>query len=386
MSQGNNAPRYYQADEQHSPEHKHSGSEEHAHFQRPHRDNHQLELGVTEVAEGRADVARQVAISGGLANSAFRAKWQMYRPEWVSALFAEMTGVIFFTVYGQMSTASYVFGSAEEMPGLGSVLQIGLAYALGITFAITVAAMSSGGHFHPAITICQVIFKGFPLRKAPLYILAQLVGGFVASLITYACNKEAMGQLELGLRAAGQSAQIFSSAGPAGIIALFPPANRSYGEMFANEFFAAFFIGLVIWACLDGQNIFVSPTVVPYTIGIAFGATIWGWISGGVALNTARDVGARFACGAIYGTECFPPQYSALAALTNIFSTLCAVSIYTFILSDSRRPPAPVALGHLVEHEREAHLHATRTHDELVEKRGEPNGLVRRLTTKQSMQ
>lgn len=85
-------PRYYHADEQGSSgELKDSSNDNHAagHFQRPHRENHELELGVTEIAEGRTDVQRNVAISGGLANSEFRAKWQTYRPEWLGAFVGE---------------------------------------------------------------------------------------------------------------------------------------------------------------------------------------------------------------------------------------------------------------------------------------------------------
>lgn len=56
-----------------------------------------------------------------------------------------------------------------------------------------------------------------------------------------------------------------------------------------------------------------------------------------VALNTARDLGGRFACGIVYGRQCFPMQYSALAALTNILGTFIGAGIQIFILSDHRR-------------------------------------------------
>lgn len=80
-------PRYYQADES-SNEHKDSGGHDTG-FQRPHREHHELELGVTEIAEGRTDVQRIVATSGGLANSQFRARWQTRKPEWLGAMVAE---------------------------------------------------------------------------------------------------------------------------------------------------------------------------------------------------------------------------------------------------------------------------------------------------------
>lgn len=93
-------------------------------------------------------------------------------------------GVFSFTLFGTMSTVVYFLGEATEME-LASFFQIGLAYALGITFAIVVGAMSSGGHFHPAITLCQVVFKGFPAKKAPFYIFAQLRGYRAAFLYPY---------------------------------------------------------------------------------------------------------------------------------------------------------------------------------------------------------
>lgn len=68
----------------------------------------------------------------------------------------------------------------------GSFLSIGFAFALGITFAIILAARVSGGHFSPAMTLLAVAFKKFPLFKAARYIVAQLLGGLLAALLVYA--------------------------------------------------------------------------------------------------------------------------------------------------------------------------------------------------------
>lgn len=168
--------------------------------------------------------------------------------------------------------------------------------------------------FHPAITICQVIYKGFPISKAPFYIVAQILGGYIGALMTYAINKHEMDQVVLLLRSEGQDAVIFSPSGPAGIIALFPAAGRPYSDMFANEFFGALVIGLVIWANLDSRNIFTSPTNAPWAIGLVYFVVVSTQAAGALALNSARDLGARFACASIWGTECFAPsQYTALA-------------------------------------------------------------------------
>lgn len=86
--------------------------------------------------------------------------------------------------------------------------------------------------------------------------------------------------------------------------------------------------------------------------------------------HRASPTGARFACATIWGNQCFKPSsYTALAALMNIPVTIIAAGIYTFFLSDTRRPPAPVALNHLLDEEREAVQRATTRHDELVERK-----------------
>ncbi|PWN86782.1 aquaporin-like protein [Acaromyces ingoldii] len=341
----------------------------HHHFQRRHRASGELELGATEIIEGRFDIQRQVVASSGLADSKLRHLWEQIRPDLVSALFAEAVGVWFYCIAGETATATFVLTTAAGQTQ-GNLTMIGFAYALGITFAIVVAGSTSGGHFHPAITIAQVIFKGFPLRKAPLYIFAQLVGGFVAALMVYAMYKFEMDSFGAELIAGGKRAQIFTPQGPAGIIAIFNTPGRPLGQVFATEFFADTFIAMVIWSQLDSQNIFVQPASAPFTIGLSFAVAVWGFSTGTIVTNTARDLGARFACGAIYKTsECFPARYSALAALTNIPATLFGVSLYTFLLSDTRRPPAAIALGHVHDDELRRYERNTSKHDELLDAR-----------------
>ncbi len=57
-------------------------------------------------------------------------------------------------------------------------------------------------------------------------------------------------------------------------------------------------------------------------------------------LNTARDLGGRLACAAIFGSGAFTsnPKYTAIAALTNILGTFLGASLQIFFLSDHRRP------------------------------------------------
>lgn len=371
MSQPTATPNYIPADQLNnhndaSDKDGHSSSSHH--FQRAHRKEGELELGVTEILEGRTDVQRTVATPAGLADWSGRVRLEQAMPRLIPALIAEFFGTMFYCLAGEMATAGFLVTTYGGSP-MGNLTMIGFAYAFGITFAIVVCATTSGGQFHPAFTIAQVVFKGFPIKLAPLYICAQILGAMVASLIVIGSWHDELMKITALLRATGKSAVIFSAEGPAGAIALFPTPGRSLGSIFVNEFFADILVAMIVWANLDAANPFTGPQVAPYTIGLGFGVVVWCFSSSNVAANSARDVGARFVCGMFWGTECFPSRYSALAALTNIPATLIGCGIYTFFLSDTRRPPANVALSHMHEEHVKSIERAETLHSELLDQK-----------------
>lgn len=194
----------------------------------------------------------------------------------------------FYVLAGQAATATLIFTTVAGAPQ-GDLLTVGFAYSFGIMFAINVCAPTSGGHFHPAMTIAQVIFKGFPIRKAPLYIFSQILGAFVASMMIYATWHTNFQSYAAELIATGKREAIFTPTGPAGVLAIFPAPGRTLTEQFASEFFADMLIAFVIWSQLDAQNIFASPTMAPYTIGLAFGVAVWGFSQANVVTNTGES-------------------------------------------------------------------------------------------------
>lgn len=56
----------------------------------------------------------------------------------------------------------------------------------------------SGGHINPCVTFANCIFRKFPWRKFPIYMLAQTLGAMAASAIVYADYKSAIDVYEGG--------------------------------------------------------------------------------------------------------------------------------------------------------------------------------------------
>ncbi|KAL0058915.1 hypothetical protein AAF712_014379 [Marasmius tenuissimus] len=189
---------------------------------------------------------------------------------WFVECFAEFLGVFFYVYAGVGSQVAFILGGILKEEGLGSVLQIGLAYACGIIFAIVICAGTSGGHFNPCITITFMTFKGFPPLKGLRYIIAQILGGYVASLLVYAQYSHLIHTVEGMLAQAGQlDAILFTPNGPAGAFGLYVMPGSNLGLVFLNEFITDIILALVIFGCLDPTNVFVTPTTVPVVIALA---------------------------------------------------------------------------------------------------------------------
>jgi aquaporin Z len=91
-----------------------------------------------------------------------------------------------------LGTFVLVFGGCGSAVLAAGFPKLGIAFAgVALAFGLTVLAMAfavghiSGGHFNPAITIGLFIGKRFPLAEVIPYIIAQVVGAIVASLVLY---------------------------------------------------------------------------------------------------------------------------------------------------------------------------------------------------------
>ena len=67
----------------------------------------------------------------------------------------------------------------------GDYLSVSFGWGIAVMAAVFVAGGISGGHVNPAVTLALAVFRGFPWRKVPGYILAQLLGGICGALCIY---------------------------------------------------------------------------------------------------------------------------------------------------------------------------------------------------------
>jgi glycerol uptake facilitator-like aquaporin len=152
------------------------------------------------------------------------------------------------------------------------------------------------------------------------------------------------------------------NGGVASILCTFPNPNQTnQGFLFFQEFFVDSFIGVVIWACLDPANPFVTPASVPWAIGFVYSAMILAFAANSISTNLARDLGTRMVAAIFFGKEAFTFNngYPWISILVNIPATVFATGYYEFLMRDSLQK---IASGHAQHEEGEDGLvrHLTR--------------------------
>ena len=76
--------------------------------------------------------------------------------------------------------------TVNEVTG-GEVTHVGIAITWGLIVMAMIYAFgeTSGAHFNPAVTIAFAFAKKFSWKEVPLYIIAQILGAFAASLVLW---------------------------------------------------------------------------------------------------------------------------------------------------------------------------------------------------------
>jgi glycerol uptake facilitator protein len=218
----------------------------------------------------------------------------MNRNSLTGELVAEFIGTMVLIIFGDGVVAMVV------ALGKGDWQTITWAWGLAVVMGVYVAGGVSGAHLNPAVTLALAVRRGFPWAKVLPYMLAQLVGAFVAALlllINYNPGITAYEKANGVVRDAigGTNGGIMGAHSTAGIWATY---NIGAGVQWGNALFdqilgTALLVGVIL-AITDKRNQAVESNLAPVVIGllvVVIGMAMGG--NAGYAINPARDLGPR---------------------------------------------------------------------------------------------
>ncbi|MDN3588308.1 MIP/aquaporin family protein [Pedobacter aquatilis] len=196
---------------------------------------------------------------------------------------AEFIGTALIILLGNGVVANVVL---KDTKGNNSGwMVITTAWALAVFVGVVIAAPYSGAHLNPAVTIALAITQKFAWIKVPYYILAQLCGAMLGSILVWLIYKDHFdATVDKGLKAAP-----FATS----------PAIRNLKSNLLSEIIGTFVLIFVIFYFTNAEmgtektpiglgSIGAIPVAfLVWVIGLALGGTT------GYAINPARDLGPR---------------------------------------------------------------------------------------------
>src|ERR1051326_2531320 len=99
----------------------------------------------------------------------------------MSQFIAELFGTAILIVLGDGVVANVVLNRSKGQNSGWIVITAG--WACGVTIAVYCVISISGAHLNPAVSIALAATGAFPWAKVPIYIAAQVLGGFLGGVI-----------------------------------------------------------------------------------------------------------------------------------------------------------------------------------------------------------
>lgn len=266
---------------------------------------------------------------------------------------AEFIALFLMCSIGLMTVATAISAGAYGL------FELSIAFALVVMVIVLVVAVYSGAHINPAITISLAVYRRFPWREVPVYIGAQIAGGFVGALTLYGLYQgpirafEEAQNITRGEEASAITAMIFHDFAPNPAIA---GANGWALDIISTptallaEAFGTFVLALVIYAVIEKRNAF-APDLGSFalTLGLVVGFIIMVLAPLTMAgINPARDLGPRFATLVLgWGSVSFPGVGAPWWVWTvgPILGAVAGGGVAIALSSFLARPEAPESAG-----------------------------------------
>jgi MIP family channel proteins len=244
---------------------------------------------------------------------------------------AEFLGTFVLIVFGVGVVAQTVLSGGAN----GSYLGINLGWGLAVMLGVYTAAGVSGAHLNPAVTFAMAARRGFPWAKVPSFVVAQVLGAFVASAVVFLTYREAFTAFDGGVR------QVGGDLGTAGVFATYPQPFLTIAGGFVDQIVGTALLLIGVLAITDQKNSappgwLAAPCVgaLVVAIGVAFG------FNAGYAINPARDFGPRlFTAVAGWGGGVFTAGggWWWVPVIAPCIGAIIGVVVYDLLITSGRR-------------------------------------------------
>jgi glycerol uptake facilitator protein len=255
----------------------------------------------------------------------------------------ETVGTFLLVLFGCGSVAACVlFGSHQGL------MQVALAWGIGVTLAIYLTRHLSCAHLNPAVTLSMVLSGRMTARKLPVYVGAQLFGAVLAGLTLYAlfapsiAAYESAHQIVRGTAESVRTAMMFGEyyPNPGGTAVVSLPLAMG------AEALGTFLLVLMIFALTEGCNVGrPDNALAPVFIGLSVTSIICLVAPLTQAgLNPARDLGPRLVAWIMgWGDAAFPDQVGGffhVYVLAPLIGGALASQFFVRILEPAMTGPA----------------------------------------------
>ena len=207
----------------------------------------------------------------------------------------ESLGTFILVFFGCGAVAVSVLFSAYQ-----GLFQVAAVWGIGVTLAIYASRGLSCAHLNPAVSIAFVCAKRMPIRKLPVYLIAQFSGAFLAGLMLYLIFSGSIIKFELANNIIRGSSESVRTAMMFGEYFPNPSIDQAvisvtHFNAFVAEGLGAFLLIFFIFFLTEGCNVGRPDSKIsPVFIGTA----VLGIICiiaplTQAGLNPARDFGPR---------------------------------------------------------------------------------------------
>ncbi|KAF7299691.1 hypothetical protein HMN09_00974600 [Mycena chlorophos] len=226
--------------------------------------------------------------------------WSPYRSV-LREYVAEFLGVCILIIFGVGVDLQVVLSSSTAVAPSqkGDYLSINFGWAIGTAMGVWVSGGISGGHINPAVTIAMAVWRGFPWKKVPGFIFAQVMGGLVGGALIYANYYHAISGYE-----GGDHVRTLATASLFSTYALPYMTNVS---AFFDEFLGTAVLLVMVLAVNDKNNLPTPNGLAPlflFVLILGIGTSLG--MQTGYAINPARDLGPRLLTSMVgYGSQVY---------------------------------------------------------------------------------